>query len=84
MIYISLYSYISNAINGFFFLNAGAIVLHNYYFERVWPHHIIDINCTGAENNLGNCSQNSFIDIYTCSPDHDAAVSCQGTKVVQK
>uniref|UniRef100_A0A1X7ULL6 Deleted in malignant brain tumors 1 protein n=1 Tax=Amphimedon queenslandica TaxID=400682 RepID=A0A1X7ULL6_AMPQE len=57
----------------------GAIVLHNYYFEREWPHHIIDINCTGAEDNLRNCSQNLLVETYTCSPDHDAAVSCQGS-----
>ena len=71
-----------NCHNIIFFL-PGAIVLPTYYFERVWPHHIVDLNCSGHENNLWNCSHNALINTYACSSDHDASVSCQGNYTVE-
>ena len=55
----------------------GAIALSGYYTTSVWPHHIIDLNCTGAENGILNCSYNGLIDSYTCPTNHDASVICQ-------
>ena len=54
----------------------GAIALFEYYTTSVWSHHIIDLNCTGAEDDILNCSYNGLIDSYTCPPSHDASVIC--------
>ena len=44
----------------------------------MWPFGIIDLNCTGAEDSVFNCSYNGTVDFYSCEASHDASVICQG------
>ena len=53
--------------------------MHNKYSEFVWPHHIIDLNCTGDEQSIWNCSYNGLLN-YNCRDYHDASISCQGNE----
>ena len=55
---------------------SGASVLLNKYTESTWPMHIKDINCTGSEGLVLDCSHNE-ISGYECSALHDAGVICQ-------
>ena len=40
--------------------------------------HIIDINCTGTENRILDCSYNNLVGMHTCDHWQDASVRCQG------
>ena len=44
--------------------------------KNITPINFVDLNCTGDEDNILNCSSNSLTD-YSCPPSHDAAVACQ-------
>ena len=54
----------------------GAIAAAGYYSNYVWPHNIVDLNCTGEENSFLDCSYNGLSD-YVCPDSNDASVSCQ-------
>ena len=62
-----------------FLIISGAITVKGYFSNYVWPFHLIDLNCTGEENNVFDCVHNQLED-YTCSGSHDASVVCQGTE----
>ena len=51
-------------------------IFENRVSEYVLPFHIIDLNCTGDENNIWQCPRNNLIQ-YKCSQSHDAIVGCQ-------
>ena len=57
---------------------SGAIPASGYYTDYIWPFGIIDLNCTGAEGSVFNCSYNGTVDFYSCEASHDASVICQG------
>ena len=56
----------------------GAIPGSGTYISYVWPFGIIDLNCTGEEDSVWNCSYNGTVDYYSCSSNHDASIICQG------
>ena len=56
----------------------GAIAIRNRYNQRYkWPYHIIDLNCTGNEQSIWNCSYNGLLN-YECPKYYDASIICQG------
>ena len=55
---------------------AGAVPLVGYSPERVFPFHVIDLNCTGDEESIWDCPRNGLLSEYTCNQINDAAVSC--------
>ena len=60
----------------------GAVAIHNRYSERYkWPYHIIDLNCTGNEQNIWNCSYNGLMN-YKCLEYNDASISCQSNDIM--
>ena len=58
----------------------GAIAVSGYYTDYIWSFHIIDLNCTGEEDIIWNCSYNGLLD-YKCLASHDASLQCQGNCV---
>ena len=50
---------------------------HAHFGAGQGPVHLNSVNCSGIENDLFNCSHNSFI---RCNSGHaeDAGVRCQG------
>ena len=58
-----------------FFL--GAISATGYFTNNIWPFHILDINCTGEEDNIFDCTHNEM-ENYMCLWSHDASIVCQG------
>ena len=62
-----------------FLIISGAISAKGYLIDNVWPFHLIDLNCTGEENNVFDCVHNQ-LENYTCLGSHDASVVCQGTE----
>ena len=63
-----------------FFLSKGSIAASGYYTENTWPFHILDLNCTGVENSIWNCSYNGLFS-YNCPSRHDASLKCQGSSI---
>ena len=59
-------------------LYTGAIAASGYYTDYHWPFGIIDLNCTGNESSIWNCTYNGTSEFYSCSSSHDASVICQG------
>ena len=55
----------------------GAIAASSYYTDNTWYFHIIDLNCTGEEDSIWNCSYNGLLE-YNCPLSHDASLQCQG------
>ena len=49
------------------------------YTERIWPFHIIDLNCTGFEKTIWECGHSNLNDVYSCPTQNDASIRCQGT-----
>ena len=62
-------------VKSFLFLIQGAIAASGYYIINK-PFHIIDLNCTGVEETIWNCSHNGLIN-YNCPFTHDATIRCQ-------
>ena len=62
-----------------FFL--GAISTTGYFTNNIWPFHIVDINCTGEEDNIFDCTHNE-IENYMCLWSHDASIICHGQLLV--
>ena len=60
----------------------GAIPGSGSYISYAWPFGIIDLNCTGEEDSVWNCSYNGTVDYYTCPSNHDASIICQGTYII--
>ena len=56
---------------------SGAIAASGYYTDYTRSFHIIDVNCTGEEDSIWNCSHNGLLE-YNCPSSHDASVQCQG------
>ena len=55
---------------------AGSTALnHRYYYynEHAFPFHVVDLNCTGVEQNIWNCPSNGLL---KCPSNVDAAISC--------
>ena len=61
----------------FYFVFLGAISTTGYFTNNIWPFHIIDINCTGEEDNIFDCTHNE-IENYMCLWSHDASIVCHG------
>ena len=65
IIILSLLSYI-----------AGSKALNSHYYhynEHSFPFLIVDLNCTGVEQNIWNCPSNGLL---KCPSNVDAAISC--------
>ena len=60
------------------FMHSGAIAAEGVYTESSLPIHIIDLNCTGTEQRLLDCSHNGLLGVYTCGSREDASLRCQG------
>ena len=61
--------------------NTGAVVFNNAYFGAgVGPIYLSNVECTGSEANLTDCSHDSTV---ICSGGHteDAGVRCQGRSI---
>ena len=69
--------YISYQICHITIVSLGAIAASGYYIEYTKSFHIIDLNCTGEENSIWDCSYNVLMN-HTCSSSHDASLQCQG------
>ena len=75
-IYIYIYIYASGRyVKSFLFLIQGAIAASGYYYINK-PFHIFDLNCTGKEETIWNCSHNGLLN-YNCPFTHDATIRCQ-------
>ena len=61
----------------FYFVYLGAISATGYFTNNIWPFHILDINCTGEEDNIFDCTHNE-IENYMCLWSHDASIVCHG------
>ena len=55
----------------------GAVHTYNCYTEDQLSFGITDINCTGSEEHLVNCSHNNAV-LYNCNSHDDAGIVCQG------
>uniref|UniRef100_A0A1X7V0V9 SRCR domain-containing protein n=1 Tax=Amphimedon queenslandica TaxID=400682 RepID=A0A1X7V0V9_AMPQE len=53
----------------------GAIA---FSYDSTWQQVVVDLNCTGNENEFLDCPYNSLTD-YNCPSNHDASVICQGS-----
>ena len=62
-----------------YFTDAGAIGATGRFTESTLPLHIIDLNCTGTEQRVIDCPQNSLLGQHACDHRQDASVRCQGT-----
>lgn len=72
---LSLCPYNSLSLTG-----ALASPVSNYLSQL--SHNIIDLNCTGSEDSILNCSFNALINSTSCPFDKDANVFCQGMQMV--
>ena len=54
-----------------------AVPTYNCYTEGQLSFGITDINCTGFEEHLVNCSHSNAV-LYNCNSYDDAGVVCQG------
>ena len=61
-----------------YFITIGAVAGRGSYTERIWPLHIVDLNCTGTERTIWECPHNDLYNVYTCGSINDASVICQG------
>lgn len=59
----------------------GAIPIDNCYNEGQLSFGITDINCTGSEDHLVNCSHSNAV-LYNCDTYDDAGVQCQSELVI--
>lgn len=59
----------------------GAIAGTGLYSEVLKEFHIIDLNCTGSEESVFNCSHNAVLE-NTCSNHEDAYVQCKGASIL--
>ena len=56
----------------------GAIAKANYYTESILPHTLFNMNCTGNERTVFDCSYNRTLSAgSTCYDYEDASVICQ-------
>ena len=62
-------------------MHAGALALQNLFTEYVWPLTITNINCSGSEGRLLDCTY-STEPISTCYQRSDASVMCQGMLLI--
>ena len=61
------------------FMPTGAIAFTNAHFGAgVGPIYLNDVDCSGSENNLTDCSSSSIVYCYR-GHSEDAGVRCQGT-----
>ena len=60
---------------------SGAVASRGLYTETIWPFHIIDVNCTGVEMMILECSHNGLFDEYNCPSRNDASLRCQSMAV---
>ncbi len=51
------------------------------FTETTWPIHIVDLNCSGHEDSIWDCSYNELLNDM-CNEDDDAAVICQCNKII--
>ena len=63
--------------NVLFYYFSGAVPTYNCYTEGQLSFGITDINCTGSEEHLINCSHSNAI-LYNCNSHDDAGVVCLG------
>ena len=59
----------------------GAISIDNCYNEGQLSFGITNINCTGSEDHLVNCSHSNAV-LYNCDTYDDAGVQCQSELVI--
>ena len=59
------------------FYYTGALPTYNCYTDGQLSLGITDINCTGFEEHLVNCSHSKAL-LYNCNSHDDAGVVCQG------
>ncbi|XP_019849591.1 PREDICTED: deleted in malignant brain tumors 1 protein-like [Amphimedon queenslandica] len=56
----------------------GAVAASGFFYPfSLWPYHMIDLNCSGTENNFLNCPYNKLSDKYNCPNTHFASIVCQ-------
>ena len=60
------------------FLHVGAIPTYNCYTEGQLSFGITNLDCTGSENYILNCSHSNPV-LYNCRSHNDAGIICQGT-----
>ena len=53
---------------------SGAFAARNSYTESSWPVYIYELNCTGDERAIWNCSHTI---LGSCNHRDDASVRCQ-------
>uniref|UniRef100_A0A1X7T6A2 Uncharacterized protein n=1 Tax=Amphimedon queenslandica TaxID=400682 RepID=A0A1X7T6A2_AMPQE len=60
----------------------GSIAIKNSYYSGAINIDIIDLNCTGGENNISNCPRNALIGQHTCTSNYYyAGVACYTSSV---
>lgn len=61
------------------FVYAGSIALSGEFIDFIWPTFIYNINCTGLEDSIWQCSHSILADQgFQCSDNQDSSVVCQG------
>ena len=65
-------------LHNFYCIIAGAVAASGYFYPfSLWPHHKIDLSCTGIEDEFLNCPYNELSDKYNCPNTHFASIVCQ-------
>ena len=54
----------------------GAVPITGAFLNHQWPVLVYDINCTGSEQTLWDCSHNNISD-HLCQPGEAASLKCQ-------
>lgn len=64
-------------MNNVIFLLLGSIAIADRYYSGATMTSIIDLNCTGSEDNIWNCPSNALLGQYTCSSNYyHAGIAC--------
>ena len=78
---MTVYTQLINSELRMFTHQIGAVVFGNAHFGAgVGPIYLDDVECSGSESNLTNCSSRSIIYCYG-GHSEDAGVRCQGIDI---
>ena len=81
MVYVTIYTQLINSELCIFTHQIGAVAFGNAHFGAgVGPIYLDDVECSGSESNLTDCSSRSIIYCYR-GHSEDAGVRCQGINV---
>lgn len=62
-------------------MHVGALPEYNCYTESQLSFGITDLNCTGSEDHILNCSHSNAL-LHNCQSHSDASVVCQSMCII--